>query len=282
MDSGITGANAANSSSRVIPIEDINDPRVAKFALRRDVQLRPFEEMVVDSEKVVQRAIKRGIVMRAVLATESHYKRNWDLLSRLPNCELFQASTQMMQQIVGHRIHQGIMALADRPEQPPLASLSGNLVFMDHITDTQNVGAIIRCCHAFGYGGVILNGNSCSPFVRRSIRVSMGSVFCVPVHHGADRLELAQSLKDRGYLLVAAGRWETSKAIADIELDRPYCLIIGNEDQGVHPDLLAMCDLQVEIDLAPGIDSLNAAVAAGVLLHGLRERQRLALGTRCP
>ena len=259
----------------IIQIDDINDQRVAKFALRRDVQLRPFEEMVVDSEKVVQRAIKHGIAIRAVLATEAHYRRNWELLRNLPDCQLFQTSTQIMQQIVGHRIHQGIMALADRPSQPCIGDLHGNLVFMDHITDTQNVGAIIRCCHAFGYGGVVLNHNSCSPFVRRSIRVSMGSVFSVPIHHGEDRITLATQLKDRGYTLIAAGRWANSQAMSDIQLRGPFCLIIGNEDQGVHPELLELCDFRVEIDMADGIDSLNAAVAAGVLLHGLREQHRL-------
>ncbi len=256
----------------VIAVTEVADSRVERFALRRETAFKPQNEMVIDSEKVVRRAIKRGVRLRAVLATESHYRRNWDLLQTQADCAFYLASTSMMMQIVGHRIHQGIMAVAERMPSTPLAEMNGPLVLLENVTDTQNVGAIVRCCHAFGYGGLVLDETCCSPFVRRSIRVSMGSVFCIPTFHGRSSIAIAEELKSRGYVLLAAGRWPGSLPMRQVRIDRPYALIIGNEDQGISEGLRGLCDATVEIQLAPGIDSLNAAVAAGVLLHGLRER----------
>jgi len=181
-----------------------------------------------------------------------------------------------MQQIVGHRIHQSLQAVAERPQDTPLKELGDRILVLDRLLDVQNVGAIIRSCHAFGVNSVMIHPTGCSPLERRAIRVSMGSIFSMKLHHSTDFAADLQWLKDEGnYQIVATANDDDSISVRDAasSFRTRGVMIIGNEDQGIDREFLAKyTDLKVKIPVDDGIDSLNAACAAAVLLFAWGNR----------
>ncbi len=236
------------------------------FAKRTEAELKPLGLMVIDSEKVVLRALRCGVAMRAILLSDRHYRRHQVELDQL-DCPVVIAPESQMAEIVGHRIHQGMMAIAARPVQE--CTWSDRIVILEGLTDAQNVGSVVRNAHAFGFGTLLHDRFTCSPFTRRSIRVSMGSIFRSSIGQSDCLLATAAQLVERGYQLVATGLWPGAKTLADIAPRQRLAVIIGNEDQGVSEALAALCHERAYIPMANGIDSLSATSAAAVALYHL-------------
>jgi RNA methyltransferase, TrmH family len=143
------------------------------------------------------------------------------------------------------------------------------MVALDRVRDPGNLGTILRTADAAGAGGVLLIGESCDPFSVEAVRASMGSIFSVPIfaRSEADFLRLAESwpgmilgtssVADRDYRLV--------------KLSTPGLLVMGNEQKGLSDAVAAACTETVRIPLARGVESLNLAVATGILLFALAE-----------
>ena len=252
----------------LIAVDEFTDPRLVKFSYRRESQLRPHNEMMIDSEKVVYRAMQNGIHIKQILATEKHYRKHFDMFAQLPPSTVkYIASQKMMEEIVGHRIHQGMMALADRPAFAPLEELGSKILCVNKSTDSSNVGAMMRNAHALNYDSVIFDDDACHPYVRRAVRVSMGSVFNLKIHQSQSLPETLGYLKQQGYQIISAGLWRDAVSLSRAEFREKNVVIIGNEDKGVEDKILKISDLKVKIDLAPTVDSLNAACASAILLY---------------
>lgn len=248
-------------------VTDVDDERVASFKLRPPRRISEGDEIVIDSEKVVLRAIHAGLKIKSILGTKTYYDRHYDLVAGLEGCTLYCLEKKLMESIVGHRIHQGIQAVAERPKDTELASLGPKILVLDRLLDIQNVGAIIRSCHAFGVDSVMVHPTGCSPFGRRAIRVSMGSIFQMKIFHSQDFPADLRWLKDEGgYQIVATANDQDSVSVRDAHFSPRGVMVIGNEDQGIGEFITNFSDLKVKIPVDETIDSLNAACAAAVLL----------------
>lgn len=188
--------------------------------------------------------------------------------------------------------HQGVMAVLE-PEAPVVQDrdlesiLAGAreqgeaplVVLVDHVQDPHNLGAIIRSAWALGAHGVVVPKDRTAPISAAVVRVSAGAALHVPI---ARVVNLKRALDELG----EAGVWSAA-AVLDGEpadearLDGPLALVVGAEDKGVAPTLAARCDLRLRIPLLRGFDSLNASVAAGILLYEI-QRQRRGLGGAAP
>jgi TrmH family RNA methyltransferase len=154
----------------------------------------------------------------------------------------------------------------------PLASLAGLrlsgrelVVVVDRLQDPGNVGAIVRTAAAVGAAAVVLIAPSCDPFDPKAVRGSMGSVFQVPVIEAADPAEAIGSLRRAGLRIVGAEARDGSdprRALAG-----GVALLLGNETRGLSPDLAPLVDERVTLPLPGGAESLNVAVAGGVLMY---------------
>jgi tRNA G18 (ribose-2'-O)-methylase SpoU len=250
-------------------IKSLNEPCVEPYTLARDRMLSG-EEMIVDSEKVVLRAIEAGIKFRSIFATKKYFERHEELFAKL-NCKMYFTQHKLMEEIVGHRIHQGLMALCDRPKDTPLEFLGDRIVVLDGVQDVQNVGSIVRSAHAFGVDSMIVHERGCSPFGRRSVRVSMGSVFSLKINHSEDIAGDLFDLKElHGYQVIEAAKRPHAVLTTEAKFSEKSILIIGNEDTGLSAEVQEVCDMTVQIPISPTIDSLNAANAASVLLYAWR------------
>jgi TrmH family RNA methyltransferase len=153
-------------------------------------------------------------------------------------------------------------------------------VALDRVRDPGNLGTVIRTADAVGAKGVILVGDTTDPFALETVRATMGSIFAVPVVRASEQAFLAWRKGFGG--LVAGTHLKGSVDYRTVDYaGRPVVLLMGNEQQGLPETLAAACDRLVRIPQAGRADSLNLAVATGVMLYEVR-RSALALGGPLP
>lgn len=170
----------------------------------------------------------------------------------------------------------GVAVLLQRPQTGELDLLRGEaaplVVAAAGVRDPGNLGSLLRAAEGAGASGVVTLRGGADPFRDKAVRGSMGSVFRLPVLHGLDPAGLvAFARRHRLQLVVADGGGERLHTQADLR--RPLVLVVGAEAAGVPQELLAAADVRVRIALRPPVESLNVAVAAGVLLYEA-QRQR--------
>jgi 23S rRNA (guanosine2251-2'-O)-methyltransferase len=193
---------------------------------------------------------------------------------------------QRLEQMVPGVNHQGVIALgtpvayedADdlltqvAPDLDTVRAQKPIIVVLDQIEDPHNFGAIIRTAVAAGAGGIIVPRHGMAPLNAAAVKASAGTATRIPVGRTTNIADLLNQMKERGYWIVgAAGTGEQS--IWEMDWDRPLALVIGSEGKGLRPRVAEVCDYRVSIPMRGPAESLNASVAAGILLFAAtRER----------
>ena len=141
--------------------------------------------------------------------------------------------------------------------------ITGTHILLDGVQDPGNVGTIIRTANAFGIDGVIMTGGCADPYNPKTIRASMGAIF----RQSFCNLKLSDlaAMRDAGVRFIATDLSEDSKDIRDADL-RGSVIAIGSEGRGLSDEVLALCDARVTIPITAECESLNAAVAAAILM----------------
>eukprot|EP00978_Attheya_sp_CCMP212_P027885 scaffold94607_cov56-Attheya_sp.AAC.11 len=148
---------------------------------------------------------------------------------------------------------------------------------LDRISDTANLGSIIRCAAAFGVDVIVLSQDSCDAWYRRSVRCSMGYIFSVPIVRVANLASTLGDLNDRygisSYAAVIDSDAMILSKMPNNSISRSWCCVMGNEGSGLSDAVSEACTFKIKIDMASHVDSLSVSVACGIILHGLNERQ---------
>lgn len=264
---------------RAFPIElitSLDSPGLEPYRSLR-APARPGPGLfVAEGSKVVLRLVESGLKPVSFLLTPDWAEKLPDILPPLDgDVRLFVADRRLMEEIVGFRFHQGIMAIAKIPDQPdPRALRRGHLlVALDAIHHAENVGVIIRNCAGLGADAVIA-GETCSdPWLRRSVRNSMGGIFRLPVFRPARLGEFLAGLRGTSGTRLIAADAHGSATIDEESFQGNICILAGNEEAGIRPEILALCDTRIRIPMHCGVDSLNVASAVAVVLHAARARR---------
>jgi TrmH family RNA methyltransferase len=204
-------------------------------------------------------------------AVESHVKR-------LTGLRVAVVSDQLFPYISGTEASQGVIALVAPPiwNLPQLFRGRSLVVVLDGLQDPGNAGAIARTAEAFGATGIMFLKGTVSPFNPKALRAAAGSLFRVPFAYGLDaalaRAALQQNKLDI-YAGVPSNSHAPAKPLVEVDFSRRCALIVGNEARGVSPELRATA-LDISIPTS-GVESLNAAVAAGILLYEARRQRSL-------
>lgn len=224
----------------------------------------PPGHFIGDGERVVRKMIAFGTVER-ILCEE-----RWAEALPVPaGVEVRVAPKGSLSEIVGYRLHSGVMALG---RIPPKREVQGSFhLVLDHLANTENVGAIVRSCAAFGVDGLVVGPDSASPWSRRAVRVAMGATLAIPIHEVPD---VADFCRERGDAYAADIHGERHD-YRDVDWRAKACLVVGAEDDGVSARVREACVAAVYIPMEGGWDCLNAAASAAVLLAEVR-RQRFS------
>lgn len=150
------------------------------------------------------------------------------------------------------------------------------VLLLDRIRDPGNLGLILRTAEAAGLAGVFVSSGSVELYNPKVVRASRGAIFRVPTFRNVDLTGVVGKLKERGSQVLSAQMGGVP--FRDVGPPARYGLILGNETFGVETALDAQADLRVTIPMAEGVDSINVAVAAGVLLFGMELRQQGSQG----
>ncbi len=259
-----------------VPIAEINDPRIAIYrSLKTTNQTRRLGQFVVEGERLVERLLSSRFPVVSLLVTDRHEPRF--SISVPEGVPVYVLPHERIDELVGFRFHRGVLACG---RQPPctapsefLAGRTGRLMLLvcPRLSNPDNLGAIARIGDVFGIDAILAGGECPDPFSRRTLRVSMGAVLRIP-------LFVSEQLIGEAEKLTAERGLEFWGAVADPaaepfdRLDRPerLALVLGDEDRGIDREWLERCHRLVTIPMRPGASSLNVAVAAGILLYGLR------------
>ena len=267
-----------------LSVDDPDDPRIGDFVGLRDHDLRRRREgrggdlaglFVAEGDVVVQRALRAGYALRAVLVDAN---RSAALPDEVPaDAVVFAAGPAVLERITGLGVHRGMLATFDRRPLPrPADLLAGarRVVVLENVVNPTNVGVIARSAAAFGYDALLLDHACCDPLYRRASRVAMGEVFAVP-HAWLGRLPAGLDvLRSLGFALVAltpaAGSEALDHAVAALGTDAQVAVLLGAEGHGLADDTVAAADRRVRIPIRPAVDSLNVGAAAAIALYALR------------
>jgi tRNA G18 (ribose-2'-O)-methylase SpoU len=258
----------------LIAIGDLDDPRIAIYHnLKATNETRGGARFVVEGEKLVDRLIESPFPVDSVLTTDRHAAR---IAAKVPaGVPLYVLPHALVDRLVGFNFHQGALACGVRrpwPEPAEIARSAGRrltLLVCPRIDNPENLGAVVRLGDVFGVDAVLLGRRCPDPLSRRVLRVSMGTALRLPVIEPADLRGEVDRLR-AGFGLVAAATVtapdaEPSDAFASARPER-LALVLGSESAGLDPRWVARCDRRVTIPMRAGADSLNLAVATGILL----------------
>jgi tRNA G18 (ribose-2'-O)-methylase SpoU len=144
---------------------------------------------------------------------------------------------------------------------------------MDGLANAENIGVLMRNCVAFGVQALIVGETCSSPFLRRSVRNSMGAIFKLPVLESPGLVQTLRELRTRGIRCLAAHPHTDKQVLSQADFTGDCCVVLGSEGHGISAPVLAACDEAVAIPMANDVDSLNVSAAAAVFLYEVN-RQR--------
>ncbi len=244
--------------------------------------------IVLEGRLVISRALALpDWHVRLVRLTPTAYAALADSLERTPAdrrpvVEIMNA--EALEAIGGFSFHQGCLGYADRPASRSWGAIAHDnrpgtvIVVLDDVRDPDNVGSAFRSALAFGARGVLLGPGCADPLYRKAIRTSMAATLALPFADAMPWPALLDELHARGVSIVATTPDPEAEAIARVAnrlRDTPIALLVGSEGHGLSAGALARADVRARIQIAAGVDSLNAATAAAIALYELgREGHR--------
>jgi tRNA G18 (ribose-2'-O)-methylase SpoU len=275
----------------LLDVTDLTDPRLRDYRDLTDVALRvrteePAGLYMAESTNVIARAIRAGHRPRSVLLAPKHLELVAPLLTQVTGARdggetpVFVAEEELLQQIVGFRLHRGAIAAMHRPELPDVAEIlrpadrpaPRRVAVLENIVDHTNVGAIVRSAAALGVGAVLVTPSCADPLYRRAVRVSMGTIFQVPWTRLGSWPGGMVELQEAGF--VVAGMTLGEGAISMDELvaegHERLALVFGTEGHGLTSAADRLLDRRVTIPMAGGVDSLNVAASSAVAFYATR------------
>ncbi|WP_457747084.1 TrmH family RNA methyltransferase [Sulfurimonas sp.] len=252
----------------IIEVDETNFDALQIYKTLRDNIVKSDGSFIADSPKVVNLLLEgNSVEIKSILATQEYYDEYATLLADKNIPKLYLASKELMQSIVGHKIHHNCMMHGVRPSEVALHNLDDKIIMLDGITSSENVGSIARSAAAFGLESYLLPKTSPHPFNRRALRVSMGYASFLKIHTYEDIFKTLQSLKESGYHIYAAEVSENSTPLSCVEVSEKWVLLMGHEGRGISQEILQICDEIVTIEMKKGVKSFNVGVAASIMLY---------------
>lgn len=256
------------------PVEDLNDPRLLPFRGMRTTNWTSGSGwFIAEGPRLVERLMRSHYQINSLLVSDK-YLDDW--AARIPDdTPAYVVREAEMVNLLGFHFHRGIIACGLR--RPPLdlratlvEPLAGDatLVAMHGVQDPENLGGILRSCAALGIQHVLIGPWSADPLSRRVLRVSMGTVLKLNLYASRNLVADFQWLRDHhGAESIATTLAEDSEFLERSQRHGPIVIVLGNEANGLPPELQLAADRRVKIDMRLGTDSLNVSVAAGIVMH---------------
>ena len=255
----------------MIEIIDSEDLRVKDYSLLKAKQ-ENNNYFVSDHEKTVLRLLHSNLKIKSIFGTPKYITKHISLIhSKLKDDSIFVASEKMFESTIGFRVHQGFMAVGYTPNLNNKLPPSNQILLCNSLVDSENMGSILRTVASFGLSSVLLDEKCIHPYLRRSIRVSMGNIFSLSIQKSLGIQKDIQLYKDHGFKIICLSLPKKEEAnhsikIGEFTFPEKFILILGNESFGISEELKKVSDFFVYIPMYDGVDSLNVSHSLAVCL----------------
>lgn len=258
----------------MIPIETADDPRLADYVGLREASLRRLLEteqgiFIAEGSTVIRRALEAGFPARSFLLAERWLEGLADVLDPL-DVPVYLVSEALAEQVTGFHVHRGALGSLYRVARHSVADvLAGRRVMvLEDLVDHTNVGAIIRNAAGLGWDGMLVSAHCADPLYRRSIKVSMGTVFSLPWARLDAGVSIGALLREAGFRVAALALRDDAVDLAtfagSLGPDDRLAVLLGTEGHGLSRSWVASADAVVRIPMRAGVDSLNVAAASAI------------------
>lgn len=259
----------ANQSERWRRVEGRHNPLLKQLrAAFRGGELTEDGLCAIEGAKIIEEAVRSGLKFRALFFSESGANRAQRLLPQIAaNVEVLLLPDKLFLEAVPSDSPQGVAALV-RMATPSFADViekAGLILVVAGIQDPGNLGTMLRSAEAFGASGVLMGEGTVSCYNSKVVRGSAGSVFRLPVAK-CKIADVVAELRRRGVRMVATSS-HTGTVLKDAKLEAPLAIFVGNEGAGLPAAVMAAMDERVAIPHSERVESLNAGVAASIILY---------------
>ena len=271
----------------VIQITDLNDPQLDIYARLSEGQLLHYYEpdlgiFIAESPKVIQTAFEQGYEPISFLVEDRHIKTQAkDIILQYQDIPVYTASFDVLKQLTGFGLTRGMLCAMRRKPLPALETICDHakrIVILENVMNPTNVGAIFRSAAALNMDAILLSKGCSDPLYRRSVRVSMGTVFQIPWTYlpsgpssateqdNASAGSYIKQLQELDFITIAMALKDQSLSITDPTLANAskLAIVLGTEGEGLSQETIDACDHTVMIPMSHGVDSLNVAAASAV------------------
>ena len=265
---------------QILHITQPGHPELEVFTALKEPQLYHYYEpspglFIAETPNVIRRALDAGYEPVCMVCVEAMEERADEILREYPQVPVYSCSMNVLKQITGFSMTHGMLCSMRRKSREDALQLirrinsekgrTGRVAVLEGVVNPTNAGAIFRSAAALGIDAVLLTGDCADPLQRRCIRVSMGTVFQIPVGKLWRRTG-SEQLHEEGYRIAAMALEKDSLDVSDPSLKEAerLAIVLGSEGYGLKRETILQCDTAVLIPMYHGVDSLNVAAAAAV------------------
>ena len=272
----------------IIEITSFDDTRLDVYARLTENQLRCREhpenaQFIAESPKVIERALDAGFEPVSLLMERKHVEgQARDVIARCGDIPVFTSDLDVLTKLTGFQLTRGVLCAMKRRKLPAVEEVckgAKRIAVLENIMNPTNVGAIFRSAAALGMDAVLLTPACSDPLYRRSVRVSMGTVFQIPWTYIGESVSDwpeagIKKLGEMGFKTAAMALSDDSVSIDDPKLmaTEKLAVILGTEGDGLAEETIADCDFTVKIPMYHDVDSLNVAAASAVAFWQLKSK----------
>lgn len=267
------------------PVDHIDDPRLSEYRDVPDPQLLRERGVFVAEGRLVVRTLLETASgrVRSVLATEAALAALADVVDpEAAPFPVYVGSKRLLSTVVGVNVHRGCLAIAERPSPVTVSDVlpppgrPALVVVVERVVNADNIGGIFRNAAAFGVDAVVLSPGCCDPLYRKAIRTSIGATLRVPYAHAVAWPDAINMLRAAGISIVALtpgpGAVDIDQVAVASAAGRRLALLAGTEGEGLSEGARREADVEMQIPMVAGANSLNVATAVAIALHRFTDR----------
>lgn len=245
-------------------LSSLKNPRVQFWRSLRDTGVRRENQLfLIEGKKMVSEALGSDFTIDTLLIRDDLQDTLENLPAHIPVCVL---PEHILAAVCDTRTPQGIAAILKIPEQT--SACGPRLIALDGVQDPGNVGTILRTADAAGFTGVLLSSSCADVFSPKVLRATMGSIFRMGITVTGNLAGSLHSLRGEGYSIISS-QLDGEPFYERSPVNDCFCLIIGNEGNGISENVKKSATHRLKLPMRGGAESLNAAVAAGIMMYEL-------------
>ncbi len=257
------------------PITSFDHPGLAPYLTLRHLGDHYRDRLfVAEGRKVVRRLLETDLSMVSALLSPADFAElRPQLEARAETVEVFLGEKPLLSSLTGFNLYEGVLACARMPESVELDVVLHQMprprfvVAADELANAENLGGLIRSAAAFGAHALVVGETCTHPYMRRSVRASMGSLFGLPVVEPVSLREALREMQRQGVHCVGAHPHTDRRHLPEAALTGDCCIVLGSEAHGLSPAIREACDELVAVPMQAGVDSLNVGAAAAVFFY---------------